>query len=121
MRNRCLNPANRKFPLYGARGITICDRWDDYVLFLADMGERPAGCSIERVNNDGNYEPGNCVWAKPTQQARNRRCVKLSLEKAEEIRLRAAAGERGSALAVEYGVTHTQIIHVVAGRQWKQA
>lgn len=74
MRSRCNNPKNHKFPLYGARGIKICHRWDSFALFFADMGLRPSERhSIERMDNSGNYEPGNCRWALPVDQARNTR------------------------------------------------
>lgn len=69
MRQRCSNPKNAKYPLYGGRGIVVCDRWNDFALFLADMGPRPSPrYSIDRFpNNDGNYEAGNCRWANPKQ------------------------------------------------------
>lgn len=73
MKGRCLNPEHKDYPRWGAKGVTVCDRWLSFENFLADMGERPAGTSIDRWPNfRGNYEPGNCRWATPEQQARNR-------------------------------------------------
>lgn len=71
MHQRCSNPNHHVFFRYGGRGIKVCERWADYASFLADMGERPEGLSLERINNDGNYEPGNCSWSTMAQQARN--------------------------------------------------
>ncbi|MHB1176108.1 MAG: hypothetical protein ACYCZJ_13395 [Sulfuriferula sp.] len=71
MRGRCNNPNNPKYPLYGARGITVCERWNVFLNFLEDMGDRPPGKTIDRINNDGNYDPDNCRWATPKEQRAN--------------------------------------------------
>lgn len=78
MKDRCYNPNNKKYADYGGRGITVCDRWiGSYEHFVADMGERPfRGAEIDRKENNGNYEPGNCRWATRSQQTRNKRTTR---------------------------------------------
>lgn len=73
MKNRCLNGAAKDYAKYGGRGIRICDRWLSFDLFIADMGRRPTDDhSIERCDNDGNYEPANCRWATWLEQQQNK-------------------------------------------------
>lgn len=73
MKYRCLYTTHPFYPDYGGRGITICDAWLTFVNFLADMGERPEGKTLERIDVDGNYEPGNVTWSSVYEQRWNRR------------------------------------------------
>lgn len=74
IKQRCRNPKNAMYHYYGARGIDICDRWhNSFEAFLRDMGEAPAGSSIDRINNDRGYEPGNCRWTTAMVQGNNKR------------------------------------------------
>jgi hypothetical protein len=96
MRTRCNDPRDRKWPDYGGRGITIDPRWDDFTVFLSDVGPRPSPKhSIDRINNNGNYEPGNVRWATASQQSRNKRNnVRISFD-GEDLTIAEWAERRG--------------------------
>lgn len=100
---RCTNPNNPRWPAYGGRGIKVCERWLFFPNFLADMGERPAGTrgrrslySLDRIDNSGDYEPGNCQWATVDQQNANKRARSYEWARTTEHRekMRTAAFKR---------------------------
>lgn len=95
LHKRCNDPKHKSFDAYGGRGIRVCERWKRFDEFLLDMGVRPPGMTIDRRDNNGHYEPSNCRWATPSEQARNRRsntsieafgCVKTLVEWGEDAR-----------------------------------
>lgn len=99
MRDRTQNPKNPSAKNYMERGIKVCPRWNHFKNFLADMGEKPKGMSLERINNDGDYEPGNCKWGTPAEQTLNRRCTIWVVVDGETMCLKQASLKLG----INYG------------------
>lgn len=117
--DRCNNTKKRAYKHYGARGITVCKRWNDFAKFLADMSPRPKGLTIDRINNDGNYEPDNCRWATYKQQKRNNRGTKLNPLKVQVIKkLFKESSLSTKAIADVFRVTRQTIYHIKTGRNW---
>jgi len=112
MRGRCRNPSNTRYALYGGRGITICDRWDSFEVFHADMGDPPVGLSIDRIDNNKGYSPDNCRWATQRDQVHNSRSTKLSDADVQAIR---ADTRPLKIIAAEYGVGHTYVCNLRNG------
>ena len=111
-KERCFNPKKHDYASYGGRGITMCARWrNSFAHFLADMGERPPGTSLDRwPNNNGNYEPGNCRWATPKEQQANRRPTPFRIAiDAERLAHLRASGLSMQAIGNELGVCYETV------------
>ncbi len=128
MKHRCLGKNSHNYDRYGGRGISVCERWLSFENFFADMGPKPGpGFSIDRINVNGNYEPGNCRWATNVEQQSNKRRPgggqagvtvpkKLTWEQVREIRLSPLTNKE---LSVIYSVTPSNIGYIRANRIWK--
>lgn len=121
MIQRCTNPKREKFKRYGARGIVVCNRWrESFENFLADMGERPEGTTIDRFpDNDGPYSPDNCRWATAVEQSRNCDHTVLDEQSVRAILAERVAGLSYRQLAERFGVAKSTIRQVVLERTWK--
>jgi hypothetical protein len=120
MIGRCIYPGNASYPLYGGRGIKVCERWQKFENFYADMGDIPGdGYDVDRIDSDDDYCPDNCRWLSHKENIRRRDSSKLDMKKAKAIRERyAKGGVTQKALAERYGVTRSNISLVVNNKRW---
>ena len=118
---RCSSPGATDYAIYGGRGISVYDRWlgvDGFKNFLSDMGERPAGTSLDRIDVNGNYHPGNCRWATQSVQVRNSRVTRLTETIVADIKFRLANGAMPRDIAAEFNVSRTCIYSLRSGNSW---
>lgn len=119
MRNRCENKRTPDYQRYGARGITVCERWRDFEAFIGDMGKAPSDLhTIDRRDNSLGYSVENCRWATQVEQQRNRTNNKLDEADATSIRSSVAGGESLSSVAQRYGVSKKLIGNIAKGASW---
>lgn len=121
MISRCKRPEDKRWKHYGGRGIKVCRRWLKFKNFAVDMGPRPRGKTLDRINNNGNYTRKNCRWISNTLQQRNRNNTRLTEAKVREIKHRTSQGERQRLVAIDMGVSQSAISRVVTGEIWKHA
>lgn len=110
-RARCRNPNNPDYQYYGERGILFSTAWDSFSVFLADMGHRPMGTSLDRIDTNGNYEPGNCRWANSFTQARNKRSNRRVQFQGSSLTI--------AELALNTGVPYQRLHERIVRRGWQ--
>lgn len=119
MLGRCNNQRHHAYAHYGQRGIRVCARWaTSFAAFYADMGDRPPGMTLDRVDNDKDYGPGNCRWATRREQTRNRRTTLFEQHEPAQIRWLHSLGYRVGDIARFFGVSHNAIMSIVHRGAW---
>jgi len=119
MRERCEKSYCKDYTRYGGRGIKVCARWQIFANFAVDMGERPEGMTLDRIDNDGNYSPENCRWVSRKEQTHNSSVAKLTREEAILIREKYLEGKLNQAdIAEAFNVHQSVISRIVNNKIW---
>ncbi len=116
MKARCTNKNRKDYQWYGKRGISFCESWAEFENFFADMGERPRGCSLDRIDGDADYCKENCRWVSKTENSRTRNSNKLTAK--DVLRLRKGK-MRASEVARKYSITSGHAANILNYRSWK--
>lgn len=119
MIERCYDKKNNRFHRYGGRGIRVCDKWRNFEGFYNDVGSRPKGKFIDRINNDCNYEPGNVRWVTATDNIRNSSTTKLNIVDVENIRKLLKSGKSQKYISALYSVTPANISSIKRNNTWR--
>jgi len=120
MRRRCYEFGRPDFSSYLGKGIKVCERWENsFNNFFEDMGEKPKGMTLERIDNNGDYSKGNCKWASTKEQNRNKSNNKLNENKVKEVIKLHTQGFSQTEIAEQFEVTKSMICNIMNGRAWR--
>lgn len=124
MLKRCYNQNHKSYIRYGARGISVCNEWQEsFIAFYRDMGDPPSPVhQIDRIDNEGHYELSNCRWSTPAENAKHKshRGNKLTMEKANEIRRLKKEGVGTTVIARRFGIATNTVLVIMRGETWKE-